>query len=62
MGPWAGYVTRLVGNMEYVLTPATIVVGIGGYLGCDFGTAKSMEPLWWDRQLRQVRRAECVWS
>jgi ethanolamine permease len=47
MGPWAGYVTGLAENMEYILTPATIVVGIGGYLGAIFGTAKSMEPLWW---------------
>jgi len=47
MGPWAGYVTGLAENMEYILTPATIVVGIGGYLGAIFSTPKSMEPLWW---------------
>src|SRR5439155_13043058 len=34
-------------NMEYILTPAVIVVGIGGYLGAVFGTPHSMEPLWW---------------
>jgi len=33
MGPWGGYITGLAENMEYILTPATLVVGIGGYLG-----------------------------
>jgi ethanolamine permease len=33
--------------MEYILTPATIVVGIGGYLGAIFHTPKSWEPGWW---------------
>jgi len=47
MGPWGGYITGLAENMEYILTPATIVVGLGGYLGAIFGTAKSLEPLWW---------------
>jgi ethanolamine permease len=47
MGPWGGYVTGLAENMEYILTPATIVVGIGGYLAAIFGTPKSMEPVWW---------------
>ncbi|MCX6609512.1 MAG: amino acid permease, partial [Acidobacteria bacterium] len=47
MGPWGGYITGLAENMEYILTPAVIVVGIGGYLGAIFGTDKSMEPLWW---------------
>ena len=32
MGPWGGYVTGLAENMEYVLTPAVIVVGIAGYM------------------------------
>ena len=36
MGPWGGYVTGLAENMEYILTPAVIVVGIGGYLGAIF--------------------------
>ena len=35
MGPWGGYITGLAENMEYILTPATIVVGIGGVLGLD---------------------------
>lgn len=47
MGPWGGYITGLAENMEYILTPAVIVVGIGGYLGAIFETPKSAEPLWW---------------
>src|SRR5437868_11419718 len=47
MGPWAGYITGLAENMEYILTPAVIVVGIGGYLGAVFGTARAWEPAWW---------------
>lgn len=33
MGPWGGFVTGLGETMEYVLTPAVIVVGIAGYMG-----------------------------
>ncbi len=47
MGPWGAYITGLAENMEYILTPAVIVVGIGGYLGAIFGTPASVEPLWW---------------
>jgi ethanolamine permease len=47
MGPWGGYVTGLAENMEYILTPAVIVVGIGGYLGAIFGTPSEQAPLWW---------------
>jgi ethanolamine permease len=47
MGPWAGYITGLAENMEYILTPAVIVVGIGGYLGAVFGTPAAWEPAWW---------------
>src|SRR5215475_7688648 len=47
MGPWAGYITGLAENMEYILTPAVIVVGIGGYLGAIFGTPPVCEPIWW---------------
>ncbi|HLK69699.1 MAG TPA: amino acid permease [Bryobacteraceae bacterium] len=47
MGPWGGYITGLAENMEYILTPAVIVVGIGGYLGAIFGTPSSWEPFWW---------------
>jgi ethanolamine permease len=47
MGPWGAYVTGLAENMEYVLTPAVIVVGIGGYLGAIFETPDAWAPLWW---------------
>src|SRR5580692_11521366 len=47
MGPWGGYITGLAENMEYILTPAVIVVGIGGYLGTIFGTPPGWAPLWW---------------
>jgi ethanolamine permease len=47
MGPWGAYVTGLAENMEYILTPAVIVVGIGGYLGAIFETPASAAPLWW---------------
>jgi ethanolamine permease len=47
MGPWGGYLTGLAENMEYIFTPATIVVGIGGYLGAIFGTPPAWEPFWW---------------
>ena len=44
MGPWGGYITGLAENMEYILTPAVIVVGVGQYLGSIFGTPASWEP------------------
>jgi len=47
MGPWGAYVTGLAENMEYILTPAVIVVGIGGYLGAIFETPPEYTPLWW---------------
>src|SRR5438067_8154766 len=47
MGPWGGYITGLAENMEYILTPAVIVVGLGGYLGSIFGTGHQWDPLWW---------------
>ncbi len=47
MGPWGAYVTGLAENMEYILTPAVIVVGIGGYLAAIFGTPDAWAPLWW---------------
>ena len=50
MGPWGGFVTGLAENMEYVLTPAVIVVGIGGYLGTIFNDLIGVEvpaPIWW---------------
>jgi ethanolamine permease len=47
MGPWGGYITGLAENMEYILTPAVIVVGVGGYLGAIFQTSERYVPLWW---------------
>lgn len=47
MGPSGGFITGLGETMEYVLTPAVIVVGIGGYLGAVFETAEAYDPLWW---------------
>lgn len=47
MGPWGAYVTGLAENLEYVLTPAVIVVGVGGYLGSVFGTGPEWAPAWW---------------
>jgi len=47
MGPWGGYITGLAENMEYILTPAVIVVGVGGYLGAIFHTPPVYAPLWW---------------
>ena len=47
MGAWGGYITGLAENMEYILTPAVIVVGIGGYLGAVFRTPPAGAPLWW---------------
>ena len=46
MGPWGGFVTGLAENMEYVLTPAVIVVGIGGYMGsiAKTGSASTCPP------------------
>jgi ethanolamine permease len=42
MGPWGGYLTGLAVVIEYVITPAVIVVGIGGYLHSVWPTV----PLW----------------
>ena len=38
MGPWGGFITGLAENVEYILTPAVIVVGIGGYMGSVFNS------------------------
>jgi ethanolamine permease len=47
MGPWGAYITGLAENIEYVLTPAVIVVGIGSYVGAIFGTPDSWQPVYW---------------
>ena len=46
MGPWGGFITGLGENMEYVLTPAVIVVGIGGYMDAIFPDVLPL-PMWW---------------
>ncbi len=50
MGPWGGFITGLAECIEYVLTPAVIVVGIGGYVGSladqTLGLALP-SPVWW---------------
>ncbi|SMF43689.1 amino acid permease [Pseudobacteriovorax antillogorgiicola] len=50
MGPWGGFITGLAENMEYVLTPAVIVIGIGGYFGSIANSLLGInlqEPVWW---------------
>ena len=50
MGPWGGFVTGLAENMEYILTPAVIVVGIGGYMGAVVNSLLGIAipaPVWW---------------
>jgi len=50
MGPWGGFVTGLAESMEYILTPAVIVVGIGGYMGSiadDLIGLQLATPIWW---------------
>ncbi len=50
MGPWGGFVTGLSENIEYVLTPAVIVVGIGGYTGAVVDNLFGVDipaPVWW---------------
>ncbi len=47
MGPWGGYITGLAENMEYILTPAVIVVAVGGYLGAIAGTPPGWAPFSW---------------
>lgn len=50
MGPWGGFITGLAENMEYVLTPAVIVVGIGGYMGAIVNNLVDVSipaPVWW---------------
>ncbi|HEX2510276.1 MAG TPA: amino acid permease [Microvirga sp.] len=47
MGPWAGYVTGIAENIEFVLTPAVIVFFIGSYLSAIFGTDPGFQPVYW---------------
>ena len=49
-GPWGGYITGLAEVIEYVLTPAVIVVAIGGYVGTAVNSLAGINidaPVWW---------------
>jgi ethanolamine permease len=47
MGPWAGYITGIAENIEFILTPAVIVFFIGSYLSAIFGTEPGFQPVYW---------------
>lgn len=50
LGPWGGFITGLAASIEYILTPAVIVVGIGGYMGAVVNSLFELNlpaPLWW---------------
>ena len=50
LGPWGGYITGLAEFVEYVLTPAVIVVAIGGYVGTAVNSLLGIDvaaPVWW---------------
>lgn len=50
MGPWGGFITGLAESMKYVLRPAAIAVGLGGYMGAVFNDLFDLDivaPVWW---------------
>ena len=50
MGPWGGFVTGVAESIEYIVTPAVIVVGIGGYMDSitsDLFDFSMPAPVWW---------------
>ncbi|MDT7828322.1 amino acid permease [Pricia sp. S334] len=47
MGPWGGFFTGLVENLEFILTPAVIVFFLSHYMSGIFGTTPEMLPFWW---------------
>src|SRR3954464_5729246 len=50
MGPWAGFATGVAETIEYVVTPAVIVVGIGAYMNSisdDLFGFTLRQPIWW---------------
>ena len=50
MGPWGGFTTGVAETIEYVITPAVIVVGIGSYMDSisdDLFGFTLAQPLWW---------------
>ncbi|GBD22183.1 putative amino acid permease YhdG [bacterium HR28] len=44
-GPWGGYLVGVTDTIEYVITPAVIVVGIGGYMNTLFPSVPVW--VWW---------------
>src|SRR5919109_4372345 len=50
MGPWGGFATGVAETIEYVITPAVIVVGIGAYMSTiadDLFGFDLADPIWW---------------
>src|ERR671930_952174 len=50
MGPWGGFATGVAETIEYVVTPAVVVVGIGGYMNSisdDLLGFTLSQPVWW---------------
>jgi ethanolamine permease len=50
MGPWGGFSTGVAETIEYVVTPAVVVVGIGGYMNAitdDLFSFTLSQPVWW---------------
>ena len=50
MGPWGGFSTGVAETIEYVVTPAVIVVGIGAYMNSitdDLFSFTLSQPIWW---------------
>jgi ethanolamine permease len=50
MGPWGGFATGVAETIEYVVTPAVIVVGIGAYMNSitdDLLSFTLSQPVWW---------------
>ena len=50
MGPWGGFSTGVAETIEYVITPAVIVVGIAAYMNsitADLFDFEMWQPLWW---------------
>lgn len=47
MGPWGGFFTGLVENLEFILTPAVIVFFLSNYMAGIFETTSDMLPFWW---------------
>jgi ethanolamine permease len=50
MGPWGGFITGLAENLEYVVTPAVVVVAIGAYMDAiviDLFDVDVPQQVWW---------------